>query len=486
MAANFLHGAETIEVKDGPRTIRLVKSSVIGIVGTAPIFAVAPADRTINVPMPILSDLDGARMFGSHLPGFTIPAALNAITDHATRSGSPSSLVVNVFDPARHKTAVPAASYTFDSSGVITLPHMGVISASVRPQAGGTDLVPATDYVLDQMAGTITRVPAGAISAAATVTIAYERADVSKVTASDIIGGVDAAGRRTGLQAFRDSYMLYGYWPKILIAPGWSSHAAVDAEMTALAEPLRAMALRDAPVGATVPQVLAGRGPMGSIAFDTSSPRALLCYPHLKVLDPTTNEVDLQPLSVRAAAVMGATDMDEGYWVSPSNHELKGIVGVERPITAMINDASCEANALNEAGIVTVFNSWGSGIRLWGNRSAAWPAETHPENFIAIRRTLDVIHESVELAMLQFMDGPLNPARIDSILASVNGLVRKLIGDGALVDGRYWFVPGNNPVEELANGHLVLNNDLTPPPPLERITFKSRYSIQGLRKLYGE
>lgn len=40
----------------------------------------------------------------------------------------------------------------------------------------------------------------------------------------------------------------------------------------------------------------------------------------------------------------------------------------------MINDPNSEANLLNEAGIITVFNSYGTGIRLWGNRSAAFPS----------------------------------------------------------------------------------------------------------------
>lgn len=53
-----------------------------------------------------------------------------------------------------------------------------------------------------------------------------------------------------------------------------------------------------------------------------------------------------------------------------SNQEIAGITGVERTISAMINDPNCEANLLNEAGITTVFNSFGTGLRLWGNRYA--------------------------------------------------------------------------------------------------------------------
>ena len=36
MADHFLHGIELVEIEEGGRTVRTVKSSVIGLVGTAP------------------------------------------------------------------------------------------------------------------------------------------------------------------------------------------------------------------------------------------------------------------------------------------------------------------------------------------------------------------------------------------------------------------------------------------------------------------
>jgi hypothetical protein len=36
MAANYLHGVETIEVENGARPVKTVKSAVIGLIGTAP------------------------------------------------------------------------------------------------------------------------------------------------------------------------------------------------------------------------------------------------------------------------------------------------------------------------------------------------------------------------------------------------------------------------------------------------------------------
>ena len=48
MPASFLHGVETIEIEKGARTIKTVKTSVIGLVGTAPIEDVSKEYRTVN------------------------------------------------------------------------------------------------------------------------------------------------------------------------------------------------------------------------------------------------------------------------------------------------------------------------------------------------------------------------------------------------------------------------------------------------------
>ena len=156
---------------------------------------------------------------------------------------------------------------------------------------------------------------------------------------------------------------------------------------------------------------------------------------------------------------------------------------MELPITALINDSTTEANALNEAGIVTLFNSFGSGIKTWGNRSAAFPTDTSPENFINVQRTADILHESIEYNMLQFIDRPINQALIDSIRESVNGFIRTLIMRGALIDGKCVYDPAKNPATEIAAGHLVFDLEFMPPTPAERITFESFINIELLKAL---
>lgn len=229
--------------------------------------------------------------------------------------------------------------------------------------------------------------------------------------------------------------------------------------------------------------LLLGRGPEGELNFNTSSDRIILCYPHLKVYDNETDSIKLQPYSQRLAGVIAAKDIEKGYHWSPSNTEIQGIVGVEKQLTSMINDPSSEVNTLNEAGVLTVFNSYGSGFRTWGNRSAAFPASTHPTNFINVRRTADILHESVEYSMLQFIDFPIDNGLIDSISETVNQFIRTLIGRGALIDGKCTFNQDKNPVTELANGHLLFDVEFMPPTPAERITFESFIDIELLKSL---
>ncbi|PTU70306.1 phage tail sheath subtilisin-like domain-containing protein [Chromobacterium haemolyticum] len=474
MAANYLHGVETIEVERGPRPVRTVKSAVIGLIGTAPIGAVNAVTLT-------LSEKDAA-VFGPQLPGFTIPQALDAIYDH----GAGTVIVINVLDPAIHKTAVANEALAFDpATDRVKLAHGAVAGLVLKSGDSATTYVAGTDYSANLVTGEMVRIKGGAISAGATVKASYDYADPTKVTAGDIIGAVNAAGTRTGLKALKDTYNQFGFFAKILIAPAFCTQNSVAVELIAMADQLDAVTYIDAPIGTTYAQALAGRGPTGSINFNTSSDRVRLCYPHVKVYDPVLNTERLEPLSARAAGLRAKVDLDKGFWWSSSNQEIAGVTGVERQLSAMIDDPQSEVNLLNEQGITTVFSSFGSGFRLWGNRTAAWPTVSHMRNFENVRRTGDVINESIRYFSQQFIDMPLNQATIDALVESVNGYGRKLIGDGALLGFKAWFDVARNPETELANGHLLISYKYTVPPPLERLTFETEITSEYLLTLKG-
>nr|WP_202428695.1 phage tail sheath subtilisin-like domain-containing protein [Dickeya dianthicola] len=462
-----MHGVETTEVETGARVVKAVKSAVIGLIGTAPI-------GPVNTVTLCTSDTAAAK-FGGQLTGFTIPQALDAIYDHAAGT----VLVINVLDPAVHKTHVENEPVTFDSNGSATLANPVVASLVLKKDASSAPYVLDTDYALDQQMGVITRLNKSIDTALAS----YDYADPTKVTAADIIGAVNAAGNRTGMKLLHDTYNAYGFFAKILLAPVYCTQNSIRVELQALAEKLGAMAYVDAPIGTTYEQVITGRGPAGTINFNTSSARVRLFYPHVKVYDAASNSERLEPLSQRAAGLRAKVDLEKGFWWSSSNQEILGITGVERQLSAMIDDPSCEVNLLNEQGITTVFNSYGTGLRLWGNRSAAWPTVTHMKNFENVRRTADVINESIRYFSLQYIDMPITQALIDALTESVNAYGRKLIGDGALLGFKCWYDSTRNEETELSAGHLLLSYKFTPPPPLERLTFETEITSEYLANL---
>lgn len=88
MPDQYLHGVEVIEIDDGARAIKTVKSSVIGLVGTAP-------QGPVNTPILINgSPTEAVKYFGNHVDGFTIPRALDQIFD---QTGA-MVVVINVAD----------------------------------------------------------------------------------------------------------------------------------------------------------------------------------------------------------------------------------------------------------------------------------------------------------------------------------------------------------------------------------------------------
>ncbi|WP_028684144.1 phage tail sheath subtilisin-like domain-containing protein [Pseudomonas chlororaphis] len=471
MAANYLHGIETIEVERGPRAIRVVKSAVIALVGTAPIGPVNELTQSLN-------EVDAAQ-FGTHLTGFSIPEALEGIYAY----GAGTVLVVNVLDPAIHRTSLMGQEKQFGDNELLQLEHGALQLLAIKSADGNITYELGTDYTVNMLTGRVARLPAGTIPANAQVKADYTYADPSKVTPADIIGGVTVAGRRTGLKAFQDSYNLLGYFPKIFIAPGFSTLNSVSVELIASAEQLSAMAYIDAPIGITVQQAIAGRGPAGTINFNTSSDRARLCYPHVKVYDAATDGSRLQPLSIRLAGLRAKVDIDKGHWWSLSNQELIGVIGLERPLTARVDDPNSEVNLLNENGITTVFNSFGTGLRAWGNRSAAWPTVTHMRNFENVRRTKDVFDESIRYSSLQFVDMPVTDSLLTSVTESVNLFARKQIIDGALLGGECWYDPARNPQTELELGHVLFSYKLGVSVPFERGTFETEITGEYLVNL---
>ncbi len=531
MPEQYLHGVEAIEVTDGARTIQTASSSVIGLVGTAPI-------GEVNTPVLIHGNRrEAVSLFGSPGYGFTIPDALDAILDQI----GALVVVINVADPSddANKTAVAAAAMTFDSTGKIQLPHPAVslvtiagpvtarmvfagttltlptgASAPVVKSADGsvtyqltTDytftgstitqvvdgamvadqvalvtytiagIASPADFTIDAANGIIVRVAGGKIAANGTASVGYTYLDPTKVAATDVIGGVDASTQAySGVHALLGAKSVVGVTPRILCAPGFTHQKtdatanAVVAELLGIANKLRATICADGP-GTTDNAAIAYRQ-------DWGSGRVYITDPWVKVVNSASGAIESKPSSARVAGLIALQDNTNGFWWSPSNQPINGIVGTSRPIDFAMGDASSRANVLNENEVTTIINL--DGYRLWGNRTAS----SDPQwAFLSVRRTADMIEQSLLEAHLWAVDRNITRTYLQDVVEGVNNYLRHLKAVGAIIDGKAWADPELNTPDQLAAGKVYIDFDFCPPYPAEHITFRAHLNNDYLTEV---
>lgn len=419
MSDNFHHGPEIIERKSGAGIVRDVKSAVTMIVGTAPVHVAHEAGAR--------SDYINKRI--------VIRSEADAVA---------------AFGPETAGYTIPQA--------------IKAIFNKVQNGKGGGTIIAVNVFDPDKHKEGTQPAP-------------------EKVTPAQIIGGYDTAGTAYGFTLAHGSYNALGYFPKILIAPGFSTHSGIRAAMDVLANKICAMSIADLPAGLTVQQAVEARGTSGE--YNTSSERMILTYPGVKAYDATIDGVALQPFSQHLAGVMIATDLADGYHNSPSNRAMADVLGMERDISFYPGDPQSQTNDLNGAGIVTMMNSFGTGFRTWGNRSAAFPTSITQHNFINARRVLDMIHESALYYLLARTDGLGSRNGLDQVEEDVNAFLRKKIGDDVLYGGRFFFDRDKTTSRDVADGHYYYHLDCQPMGIMERLTVDSFLDISFAKEALG-
>jgi hypothetical protein len=406
MTEQFLHGVEVIEINDGARPIQIVKSSVIGLVGTA-------SKGPVNTPTLILgSRSEAVKIFGSDA-NFSIPAAIDGIFDQI----GTMVVVINVADKANPN-------------------HL-------------------TEGILDP----------------------------SKITLSDIIGGVDSAtGKYKGVQALLTCQSEVGVQPRILIAPGFTHQTPLDeneepianpvvAELLNIAESLRAVIIADCP----------NTNKIDAIHYpeDWGSARIYPVYPWVKVLNTANNTIIEQPSSARVAGLIAKSDNERGFWWSPSNMVINGIVGISKAIDFALGDANSTANYLNEHAVATIIQQ--DGFRLWGNRTTSADPKWM---FLQTRRTADMINDSLLKAHMWAVDRNITKTYIEDVLEGINNYLRYLKSIGAIIGGNAFVNPEFNTTDQIALGKVSFDFDFTPPYPAEHISFRSRMVDDYLQEIF--
>lgn len=401
MSELYLHGVEVLEIDSGPRPIQTIRTSVIGLCGTAPD---ADADAfPLNTPVMVAGNRTAAALLDTVGDGNgTLPNAIDAIFD----------------------------------------------------QAGAVVVVVRVDEGVDDAA-----------------------------TMVNAVGGIDADGQFTGVHAFRGAASAVGFTPRILIAPGFTHQREEDAdnpgtylknpvvaELEGIADQLRAVCIVDGP-NLTDEKAIEAVGDFGSA-------RVFFHDPWFKVY---RNGVFVaEPPSARIAGIIARMDNDRGFWWSPSNQLVNGISGLTRPVDFAMGDYNCRANLLNEQNIATTINY--DGYRLWGNRT---PSSDAKWTFLPVRRTADMINESILKAHLWAVDRPITRTYAEDVSAGVNAYLRTLRAKGAILGGECWPNTELNTADAIALGKVYFDFDFTPTYPAERVTFRSLLVNDYIEEVFG-
>jgi phage tail sheath protein FI len=471
-----------------------------------PVTGAGLAGATLSLNMGILTfSLVNPGSFTVNSATFTQASSTGAGTGATFNAGVFGVLTANITNPGSYTVAPSNPVLQASTSGAgtgasFTITFGGPPSTVVvKNSALSTTYTENTDYTIDYVNGLLFTKAGGAITAAQAIRVTAAYCDPSKVASSDIIG-TTVGSVRTGIQALQGTFNTMGFFAKLLIAPTFED-LATSAALLSMANTIKAIAFTDAPRQTSVATMVSNRGAAGN-AWNQASDRLVLTGPYqlktASAINPTGVTISPQgiiglttltgtvesPYCQWVAGACAANDLNFGFWFSPSNTELVGVLGPDIGMYMSAYDPTADTNTLNAAGILTVFNGYGTGYRTWGNRASSFPSSQSVTTFIAVRRTLDVVEQSIQVASLPFLDKPITNGLINSILTSVNGFINGLIQQGALLPGSaISYNPADNPSSALSAGQLTFEVSVMPPPPAENIIYNFSVNTSLLANL---
>lgn len=481
---SYKHGIYGSELATSLLPMTSVSAGLPVIFGTAPVHLATDA-AAVNTPVLCHTYGEAVAAFGysADWKNYTLCEAMKV---QYALFGMAPAVFVNVLDVSTHKTAVIDKESTLtDGTTVLDVSETAVLSTlKVKKASAGQALQLNTDYTAaydDAGRLTITAISGGALNEATKIYCDYDKADASKVTAADIVGGVDTVtGKNEGLELIAEIYPRFGLIPGTIIAPGWSQDVTVAAVMRAKATSIngcfKAIALADIPTDAVTKYSEAEAWKSSNNYVD---PYLAICWPLLSLGGVKYH------MSTQLAALMCQVDSehdDVPYW-SPSNHKFQADSTVIADGKEVYLDTASAAY-LNGQGIVTAINFVG-GWKAWGNRTSAYPSNTDvKDTFIPVRRMFNWVNNTLITTFWSKIDNPTNKRLVQTIVDSANIWFNGLAAAGCILGGRVEFRKDENSTTDLMDGKMHFHVYLTPPSPARDIEFIQEYDPDYVSTLF--
>lgn len=299
-----------------------------------------------------------------------------------------------------------------------------------------------------------------------------------------------SAGRRAGLDVLEPIDEI-----SIVAAPGFHDIGAHEALLSFAEKSRTSVAILDpAPdiqdissltkVATTTPSRSAAKPPAeggdakpegrASVPEPANRPRqseyGTFYYPRIVVTDPITQEQQVTPPSGHIAGVWARTDANPGVHKAPANTAVRGVTGLEYPLTRS------EQDVLNPNGVNCIREFGNQGVLVWGARTLA--AEASEWRYLSVRRLCISIEQAISRGTTWMVFEPNDYTLWRSIRRDVGAFLRQVWRSGALL-GRTpeeaFFVKCDeetNPADVRDAGMVVAHIGIAVVKPAEFVVFK--------------
>ena len=240
----------------------------------------------------------------------------------------------------------------------------------------------------------------------------------------------------------------------------------VAAALVEVAEKLRGIAVLDAPS--------TSNADAKAFADDFDSAAAYLVDPGIITAD---GEVTASP---SVAGLIAANDVRNGYWTSPSNQTLNGVLGLRRPVTHGFDGS--QADDLNDNYIAAIIRD--QGFRLWGNETLSDTDPTY--RFLPVARVANSIEDALQRSLKWAIDQNITVRLMENIAQSVNGFLAKLTAQGAITGGECYPDSTKNTVANVKNGEVSFNVEWSGSYPAQTLNLTIELSDRFLEAVLAE
>lgn len=473
------HGFNKTEAATSVSAPVSVNSGLRVVVGTAPVNLLADPAAAVNTPLLATTFKEASAAVG-YSDDFAKYTLCDAVSVSFQVMGIGPIVLINVLDPAKHTTALASKTVQVND-GVAEIEETGILLDKLVVKKDTTALTADVDYTAsfnDDGTVSIALVTGGKGDGATALAVSGSILDPTKVTAADIVGGVNAStGKETGLEVVRQVLPKLGMAPGIILAPRFSKDPLVCAALQAKCRKINGVF--DAVCFVDIDSSTTGARKYTDVANQKVKQGATSREAYALWLYGKIGTAIYSGSSLAAAATVYNDSLyNDCPNASPSNVSVPISAACLEDGTEVLMDQE-QGNVLNEQGVATFIRS--GDFVVWGNETCCYPKNTDPKDaFLCVRRFFNHTWTQFVLNNQSKLDKPMNKKRLQSIIDSENMRGSVYVSTEVCASYSMKADPDRNTAAELVAGHYSFYQYCAPFPPFKQVNNTMEYEAGAL------